>query len=71
MTMKSVFPAIAALLMAALPGIPRTQPAPPPYDSFVIQSQRLQEARTINVYRPPADAAVAHPVLYMPDGGVA
>ncbi len=71
MTMKSVFPAIAALLMAALPGIPRAQPAPPPHDSFVIQSQRLQEARTINVYRPPADAAVAHPVLYMPDGGVA
>lgn len=70
MTMKSMLPAIAALLMAALPGIPRAQPAPPPHDSFVIQSQRLQEARTINVYRPPADAAVAHPVLYMPDGGV-
>ena len=71
MTMRSMLPAIAALLMAALPGTASAQPALPAHDSFVIQSQRLQEARTINVYLPPADAATAHPVLYMPDGGIA
>jgi len=68
--MKTMFPAIAALLMAALSSTAHAQPAPA-HESFVIQSQRLQEARTINVYLPPADAAPAHPVLYMPDGGVA
>ncbi len=69
--MKTMFPAIAALLMAALSSTAQAQPAAPAHESFVIQSQRLQEARTINVYLPPADAAPAHPVLYMPDGGVA
>ncbi|HBN53259.1 MAG TPA: esterase [Stenotrophomonas sp.] len=69
--MKPTLQTIAALLMAALSGTAHAQPAAPVHDSFVIQSQRLHEARTINVYLPPADAAPAHPVLYMPDGGVA
>ncbi len=70
-TMKPMLPAIAALLMAVLPGTSNAQRGAPAHESFVIQSQRLQEARTINVYLPPADAASAHPVLYMPDGGIA
>lgn len=44
----------------------------PEHDSFTIESQRLDETRTINVWVPPAYAAegLELPVLYMPDGGI-
>lgn len=44
----------------------------PEHDSFTIESQRLDETRTINVWKPKvyADESVRLPVLYMPDGGI-
>jgi predicted alpha/beta superfamily hydrolase len=44
-------------------------------ETFTIESKVLGETRRINVYLPPPpygqpEAKIAHPVLYMPDGGI-
>jgi len=39
-------------------------------ETFTLDSKVLAETRRINVYRPPAQANVPLPVIYMPDGGI-
>ncbi|HPW97873.1 MAG TPA: alpha/beta hydrolase-fold protein [Flavobacterium sp.] len=44
----------------------------PKHDEFTIQSKKVGEKRTINVWTPPmyAESTDSIPVLYMPDGGL-
>jgi predicted alpha/beta superfamily hydrolase len=80
--MRSVCAAAAAI--ALLASSPAAQQAPgrasqaSPLsigETFTIESKVLGETRRINVYLPPPpygqpEAKIAHPVLYMPDGGI-
>lgn len=66
--------AAIALLAARLDGQGTVErdPAAPAHDTLTIASERVHEARTINVHLPAGYAAgsARYPVLYMPDGGI-
>lgn len=73
--MKTIRTTLLTTLFAALigitPGLAQSDPIPP-HDSLRVYSEILGEERVINVWMPPAyrENPSAHPVLYMPDGGI-
>jgi len=71
-TILSIFlTALITALLAITPGLAQSDPIPP-HDSLRLYSEILGEERVINVWMPPAyrENPSAHPVLYMPDGGI-
>ena len=73
--MKIINHLIFALISLSLIGWfnkPKQQDPVPIHDNFRIESKKVEETRTINVWIPPAykKSTDSFPVLYMPDGGI-
>jgi len=63
---------LLSLFMLSFVNKAQNQDSIPNHDSFKIESQQVNEIRTINVWTPPSygNSNDSFPVLYMPDGGI-